>query len=431
MRSSFTILIFQSLGALIQLYTLRLLDNVLTNSELGFWLTIMTISSWISITDFGISNGLRNKLASLFSISKVEEAKIYISSVYKYMLIILLLVFVIGVAIALISERFEWYELEIVNEFDATITIIFLLLGTVINLYFSINSAVSYALLKPVYKSLVLFVFHFVFCILIWSSQVFSYDGEPLVLVSFYYFFSALVINAVSAIYFYTYNNKLIPELNHADYKRFSEIMSVGLNFLVIQIAAVILFSTDTVLIANMFEFSDVTTYKVSTRLYFLFVMIQGALLSPIWSKYTQYCVKKDCDNIFSELKKSLLITLILFILILAFYHSGTYIISYWFGHTDYYDEEVFFAMAVLVTLMNWSSNFSTLFNGIGAIKNQVYLSVLAMFLNIPISIALVNLFGFGMEGVVYGTIVSLSIFAIYAPFKAKKYVTLSCECKR
>ena len=155
--------------------------------------------------------------------------------------------------------------------------------------------------------------------------------------------------------------------------------------------------------------------------------MIQGAILSPYWSRYTMCATKKDYTSIFSYLKKTLLITLFLFILILITSKMGFYIVDIWMGGVEYYSREVFLAMAILTALMNWSSIFSTLFNGIGVLKIQVYISIVAIFVNIPLSIILVKWYGFGVEGIIYGTIASLSIFGIIAPFIVRRKILKAC----
>jgi Na+-driven multidrug efflux pump len=57
-----------------------------------------------------------------------------------------------------------------------------------------------------------------------------------------------------------------------------------------------------------------------------------------------------------------------------------------------------------------------------------VPIAVATNFINIPISIFLVRVMGFGAEGIVYGTIISLIFFAIIGPLYAKKLVLQTCK---
>jgi O-antigen/teichoic acid export membrane protein len=223
-------------------------------------------------------------------------------------------------------------------------------------------------------------------------------------------------------------NKRYLPRIKKGNYSEFKEIFNVGKNFLVLQIASLMMFTSDTILVANLFDYSEVVSYKVSTRVFFLFLMIQGAVMSPFWSKYTALAVKKDAAAIFNNLTNTIYITILLLIMILLVSQVGVVIIDLWMGDTVHYDSKVYFAMAILTALMNWSSNFSTLFNGIGALKFQVPIAVATNFINIPISIFLVRVMGFGAEGIVYGTIISLIFFAIIGPLYAKKLVLQTCK---
>jgi Na+-driven multidrug efflux pump len=56
--------------------------------------------------------------------------------------------------------------------------------------------------------------------------------------------------------------------------------------------------------------------------------------------------------------------------------------------------------------------------NGIGIVNIQLYTSVIAMLLNIPLSIIFVKYFSLGLSGIVMATIVSLSLAAIALPIQ-------------
>jgi len=429
MRHSFFIVIFQGLAAGMQLYILRLLNTLIPAESLGFWLTLITISSWLHVSDFGIANSFRNKLTELFAKQDFKNLNKYINSAYKYTLIFFTIILLLGVGISIAFAKYELYYIDSISYIDSTVVILLLLLGSVVNLYFLLNSSIAYALMNPVFKPLVLFIFQFIFCLLLilWSYEQFSYQGNPLVMVSILFCISSIFSSTLATIYLFIKNQRLLPKISEAKYSDFKELFSTAKSFFLIQITAIVLFSTDTVIIANLFEYSEVVTYKVSTRVFFLFIMIQGAILSPYWAKYTIYIAKKDSPSIFLNLKKTLLMTFLLFILIFIVSQIGADIVDLWMGGLEHYNKTVFVSMAILIALMNWSSNFSTLYNGIGELRIQSYISVAAIFINIPLSIVLVRWFGFGSEGVIYGTIASLSLFAIVAPLYVKRLVFRRC----
>ncbi|ELI6450347.1 polysaccharide biosynthesis C-terminal domain-containing protein, partial [Photobacterium damselae] len=81
-------------------------------------------------------------------------------------------------------------------------------------------------------------------------------------------------------------------------------------------------------------------------------------------------------------------------------------------------------SVAIMISLRIWNGNFSTLLNGLGRTKLQIYISFITVFLNIPLSILMVDYFNFGVEGIVLSTIICLSIFSIIAPIYCNVLIT-------
>jgi O-antigen/teichoic acid export membrane protein len=48
----------------------------------GIWVTIFSLVSWSAFFDFGLGNGLRNKLSEAISLGNIKLARIYISTGY-------------------------------------------------------------------------------------------------------------------------------------------------------------------------------------------------------------------------------------------------------------------------------------------------------------------------------------------------------------
>jgi O-antigen/teichoic acid export membrane protein len=430
MKSSIYILVFQGSTALLQLYILRLLNIHIPSESLGFWLTLVTITAWLQLSDFGIASSLRNRLTTLFAHNDYESAYKYINSSYKYTLVIFAVILFLALFLSGLMASYKLYYVEGLNYIDATTVILFLLIGSVLNLYFLLNSSIAYALMNPVFKPIILFIFQLVFCLLlvVWFDEDSSYEGEALVTVSLLYLIASVFANLLSLLYLFSKNRRYLPNIGKGKYSDFEEIFTVGKNFLILQIASLVMFTSDTILVANLFDYSDVVSYKVSTRVFFIFLMIQGAIMSPYWSKYTECAAKRDAIAIFNNLKKTLNITFLLLISIVLISQIGDVIVSLWMGGIEHYDPKVFLAMAIMTALMNWSSNFSTLFNGIGALKFQVHIAVATGFINIPISIFLVRVLDFGVEGIVYGTVISLAFFAIIGPLYTKRVVSEICK---
>jgi O-antigen/teichoic acid export membrane protein len=72
----------------------------------------------------------------------------------------------------------------------------------------------------------------------------------------------------------------------------------------------------------------------------------------------------------------------------------------------------VFYSWVVI-----WGAGYASLLNGIGRVREQMLCSVMACLMNIPLSIYLCRMQGVGIAGVLIASTLSLSMFALVAPF--------------
>ena len=73
--------------------------------------------------------------------------------------------------------------------------------------------------------------------------------------------------------------------------------------------------------------------------------------------------------------------------------------------------------MVVYTWVVIWGSAYASLLNGMGRTKEQIYCSIIASLLNIPLGIWLCGVGGFGIAGVLISSALSISLFGLVAPF--------------
>jgi Na+-driven multidrug efflux pump len=74
--------------------------------------------------------------------------------------------------------------------------------------------------------------------------------------------------------------------------------------------------------------------------------------------------------------------------------------------------------MAIFAIVSTWNNIFASFLNGASKIKLQMYSSVIAMSINIPLSIFFAKNLELGSAGVILGTCVTLIFGAVLGPLQ-------------
>jgi O-antigen/teichoic acid export membrane protein len=174
--------------------------------------------------------------------------------------------------------------------------------------------------------------------------------------------------------------------------------------FFVIQIAALVLFQTDNLIIAHYLGAAAVTPYSVTWRL-FTYTMIFQLLAGPsYWPAYAEAFTRGDRDWVRRSFRMNLKITIISSLLLgLPLVVFGRWIIERWAGAAAVPSSALLVWMGIWSVIYGAMNSQSCLLASSGRIKGQVIYSLAAAAVNLGLSLALVQ--KFGVVGVIIGTV--------------------------
>jgi O-antigen/teichoic acid export membrane protein len=138
----------------------------------------------------------------------------------------------------------------------------------------------------------------------------------------------------------------------------------------------------------------------------------------PLWSAYTDAFHRNDFGWIKNMLRKQLKIFGCVIVAACLLTWLAEPIISVWIGPNLVVSSHLILAMAIFVVISCWNNIYAMFVNGIGQIKLQLYTAIVAMFINIPLSIYFAKHTELGLSGIVAGTICSLLLAAIALPLQ-------------
>jgi O-antigen/teichoic acid export membrane protein len=228
---------------------------------------------------------------------------------------------------------------------------------------------------------------------------------------------SMVLANLLLSLWFYNQHRELRPMLSF-ELQHIHPLLSVGLQFFVIQIAVLIIFTTDKILITQLFGPQYVTQYDVVFRLFSSISIFHGLLTAPLWSAYTDAYHRADFNWIKGTLRRQLLLFIGIVLATVTLVLIAKFVIDLWIGSEVAVSSWLVISMGAFIIVSTWNNIYSYLLNGIGEIKVQLFTALIAMLINIPLAFLLVKYFGFGVHGVVLATCLSLSIFAIVGPLQ-------------
>ena len=386
--------------------------NYLGIEKYGIWSTILTILSWISYFDIGIGNGLRNKLTESISKRNGFEKKL-ISSAYAVISVIMSVVALLFSIVAFFTNWNKVFGVEKINE-DLKSIIIVSIIFVSINFILSICKNVLYALQKAAYVSVMELLVQLInlFTVLI----VKNYAESNLFLMAIIYGSSMLFVNLLANIILYTKDKFLCPNIKEIDLKTGGDLTNIGLQFFVIQICALVLFTTDSLLISYLYGATNVTPYSTVNKLFNVIIGIFSALLVPVWSAITKAKVEKNYKDLKGIIKKMYIIIIPFIAMTVILMILFRRISDLWLGQNLDYTSSLIFFGGIYCILSLWTNMHGNIANGFGILKKQMLVAVVQATINIPISLLAAKVLELKSAGILLGTDISLVISAVFLP---------------
>ncbi len=414
-------------NVLVSLFLVRIAINYLDTEKYGIWLTLSSILTWFTFFDVGLGNGLRNKFAQAVANGNIEKAKVYLSTTYA----ILIIVASIMVIFTLLFNRYidfsELYNVSASLHFELRkLTSIVIILFS-FRFFLQLISVVVFALQKSAVSNLFDFASNITIVILLLIITRIT-DGS-LIYLGLIMGLSPIIVFTIASIILYSNNlRKYRPSIKYIRFRYSKDLITLGANFFLIQIAALILFASSNFIIAQLSSQQDVTKFNVVYKYFSVQLIIFSLILGPYWSAFTESFHKRDfawIKNVMNKLKRIwLFMAMLTFIMIL----SANTIYKYWIGR----DLEIPFTLNILmgiyIVIITWNQLFVNFINAVGKLQLQLYHSIFIICINIPLSIFFFKNLHLGLSGIVLSNILCQGIALIWTPLQYRLLITNSAS---
>ena len=414
------IAILKGCSIAISLFLVPVTIHYVNPTRYGIWLTLSSIVGWFSFFDIGLGNGLRNKFAEAIASGKHELARTYVSTTYAILAIIITIILVIFFCI---NPFLNWTRIlntppEMGSELRLLALIVFgfFCLQFVLRLITTIITANQ----QPAKASLFDFMGSLLSLTIIFILTK-TTSGNLIYLGTVFSITPVLVLTS-SSLWFYTHKYKLYaPSVKFVKFEFARDLMSLGIKFFIIQMAAVIFYQTSNIIISHLFGPEQVTPYNIAYKYFGVITMLFGMIMVPLWSAYTEAWIKKDIDWIKNTVKKLILIWGIIAAGVIIMFVASNFIYKLWVGKEIIVPISVSATMAFYVIVNGWCGIFSQFLNGVGKIKLQLITGTLGALINIPLAIFLGK--HLGIYGVLLSTVLLSALSAVLSPVQYMKII--------
>lgn len=393
------------------LVTVPLALNHLGEERFGMWMVISSLGAIMAFADFGIGNGILNRVAAASGTDDVEAIRRATSSGFVILV-------AIGAAVALaIVAAYQFVAWEAVFQVrseqavaEAGPAILVFILCFALGVVAGLGSKVQIGLQRGYQANLWVGVGGLLSLISVIAAIKLDAGTPVMVLALFGSQQLAMLLNYI--VFLYVQRPDLAPRPRFADAREIRLLLNVGSSFFLLQLVGLIAFRIDALLVAQFFGPETAGTYAIVERLFSLVTVVISVGLAALWPAYAEAISRGDRPWIIRTLKGSLSLA------IGGAMAAGT-VLTIW--NRQLLETWTGVAMTPPLLLIGGFAAFKVieaagtagamLLNAAGVVRTQV---VLALFMGISAT-ALKILFapGLGLESIIWITFASYLLFGL------------------
>lgn len=399
----------KGIGVAVNLLAVPLAVGYLGPERYGVWALVGSLLAWVRLADLGIGNGLTNAIAGALGSERPDLVRAHVSTALAVLSAISAL---LAVAAALAWPWINWTALfglktelaqaEVGPAMAAAVGL-FLLgfplsvigrtfnaagdgkLGNLWGMAGNVASLVALLLVTQTQGGLV------------WLVLAVSGTG--------------LLVTALSGVWLFTYRRPAIaPRFGSIEPGSAGTLMSVGAQFFLIQILALVVFETDNLMVAHFLGAEQVPTYSLTYSLFNYASIIQSVLFSYVWVAYSEAIARRDIEWVRRTFRLNLAASLAFTgAAVLPLVFIAQPFVRLWSGGVVQPPTDLVLWMAVWGMINAYCSPMACLLAAASHMRAQIAYSALAAVANIGLSITLVQ--RWGVTGVIAATVISYLLF--------------------
>lgn len=364
-----------------------------TQSVAGVWLVMLSVLTMISVMDFGLGLGLRNKLTVALATHDEDGIRHLISSSYAIITVIAGMLF----GIAFVAAGFlPWNQLfgiaeDIIPAASLLLTVRIIVAAIILQMVLRLVTSILYAQQEATIVSILPVFANVLLLIYVLTADSSADPSLNLSRVAWVYLVTSnLPYLVTTIILFQRQLAPYRPSFTMIDYRTGVDVLRLGMAFFYLSVVSLLTLGTNDVLISYLYESAAVVDYQIYNKIYNFFIMAVNIAMIPLWSAVTKAIAEHNATwvlKLLNLLTKFSFFALIGGLVVIPFMQP---LVNFWLGeHAITIEPWHCVPFVVWVTLVAWNSASCTIANGAGWLKAQIYLAPLSMVLKVVFTVLL------------------------------------------
>jgi O-antigen/teichoic acid export membrane protein len=375
----------------------------------GFWITLGSLLAWLQLTDFGLGNGLSNAVTTAAGQDRPELVRMHLSN---GLLLLSAIAGALGGVMAVAWPFLDWNALfkvtspeaqaEVGPAVAAALTIFLLqfpmaMVGKVYLAYQEGRIGNYWSGAGNILSLLALLAVTHTRGGLVWL--VIAISG------------TSLAVNAASAAWLFLVHRPLLrPRFADIDFTSMRSLSTASAQFFLIQIMALVTFSTDNFVVSHFLGAKHVPEYSLTYKLFNYSALPQAILFSYLWTAYNEAIARRDIAWVQRTFYLNLFVGLGFTVAaVIALGAIAKPFIAWWAGPTVVPSSALVLWMAAWSVINAFTNPISCLLAAASHLRYQIMYSATAAVSNLVLSIYLVQ--RWGVVGVIAATVMSYMVF--------------------
>jgi O-antigen/teichoic acid export membrane protein len=204
----------------------------------------------------------------------------------------------------------------------------------------------------------------------------------------------------------------LMPRRRDVELSTGRSLLRTGALFLALQVAGLVAFGLDNLVIAQILGPQKVQEYAVPAKLFMLAPVLLSFVLTPLWPAYRESLTRGDGAWVRRTVRRSIALAAVInipssLILIVV----APWLLQVWVGSAVHPTPLLLVGLGLWAIMNTLNGPFAMLLNGAGVVGFQAACAVTMAVANVTFSILLVQ--RIGVAGAVWGSVIAQAVFVL------------------